>query len=54
MLLTKVVALETFINPNFNIKNLRPVQADFWGPPLFTPNFIEKVNFYNSGTTGPN
>ena len=24
MLLTKVVALETFINPNFNIKNLRP------------------------------
>ena len=24
MLLTKVVALEMFINPNFNIKNLRP------------------------------
>ena len=33
MLLSKVVALETFINPNFNIKNLRPVQVYFCGPP---------------------
>ena len=33
MLLTKVVALDTFINPNFNIKNIRPVQVYFCGPP---------------------
>ena len=35
MLLTKVVALDTFINPNFNIKNLRPVQVYFCGATHF-------------------
>ena len=35
MLITKAVALDTFINPNFNIKNLRPVQVYFCGPTHF-------------------
>ena len=34
MLLTKVVALDTFINQNFNMKNIWPVQVYSWGPLL--------------------